>query len=332
MKNTLKNLVKESEFLSTDRQLFLPAAKRKEERLFLMFSLPECISWLAVGLMLFVAIVTLNLITVIVFIKNRNFRKRSTYLVINLAVVDMLAGAFAINSFFHAVGEKFCNLWKYSLHEKWKLYTFFAVFLLFPVASLTNITAIALERLHATFKPITHRELRTWIYRLIILIIWATASLVSIMDIVLLVFKKRSHFFYLWNSFNTICLLIICISYSSIVIKVRCGAQPRHHGAANKERKLTMTLFIVTLVSLLMWLPYVITSFLYFASDISSSLSILAISRLNLALVALYHSNSLVNPILYTVLMPGFRRAVVALFRKRPQQQNQGPVIPLRDM
>ena len=55
-----------------------------------MFSLPECITWLAVGLMLSVAMVTLNLITVIVFIKNRNLRKRRTYLVINLAVVDLI--------------------------------------------------------------------------------------------------------------------------------------------------------------------------------------------------------------------------------------------------
>ena len=297
-----------------------------------MFSLPECITWLAVGLMLSVAIVTLNLITVVVFIKNRNLRKRSTYLVINLAVVDMLAGGFAINAFFGTVGETLCNLWKYSIHDKWARYTFYAIIHLFPVASLTNITVIALERLHATFKPITHRVLRTRIYRLIILIIWATAGLVSSVDIVLLIYKERSHTAYLWNSFNSICLLIIFISYSSIVIKVRCGAHPQHHGAANKERKLTITLFIVTVVSLLMWLPYVLTGFLYFASDISSSLSILAIYRLNFALIVLYDSNSLVNPILYTVLMPGFRKAVVALFRKRPQQQNQAPVIPLRDI
>ena len=297
-----------------------------------MFSLPECITWLAVGLMSSVAIVTLNLNTVIVFIKKRNLRKRSTYLLINLALIDTLNGAVAIHFFFHAVGVTLCNFWKYTIHDNWARYTFFAIIHLFPVASLTNITAIALERLHATFKPITHRELRTWAYQLIILIIWATAGLVSSMDIVLSSFKERSHSFYLWNSFNLICLLVICISYSSIVIKVRCGAQPQHHGAVNKERKLTITLCIVTFVSLLTWLPYVISSFLYFASDISSSLSILAIYRLNLALVALYHSNSLVNPILYTVLMPGFRRATVALFRKRPQRQNQGPVTPLRDM
>ena len=167
--------------------------------------------------MLSVAIVTLNLITTIVFIKNRKLRKRSTYLMINLAVVDMLAGGFAINSFFHTVGEIYCNFWKYNLHDKWARYTFFGIFLLFPVASLTNITAIALERLHATFKPMTHRELRTWIYRLIILIIWATAGLISIVHIVLLEFKERSNFNYLWHSFNSISLfLFVFLTHPSL--------------------------------------------------------------------------------------------------------------------
>ena len=118
----------------------------------------------------------------------------------------------------------------------------------------------------------------------------------------------------------------------SIVIKVRCGAQPRHHGAASRERKLTMTLFIVTFVSLLMWLPFVIISFLYSTTDIFSSVSEMAFVRLDLVSIVFFHANSLVNPILYTARMPDFRRALVALFRRRPRLLNQARVFPLRDM
>ena len=49
-----------------------------------MISLPECVAWLTVGLIVTVAIVTLNLITIIVFVNNGNFWRRSTYMVINL--------------------------------------------------------------------------------------------------------------------------------------------------------------------------------------------------------------------------------------------------------
>ena len=55
----------------------------------------ECIAWLTVLMTESVAIVTLNILTVIVFIKNDNLRKRSVYLVINLAVADMLVGGCA---------------------------------------------------------------------------------------------------------------------------------------------------------------------------------------------------------------------------------------------
>ena len=296
-----------------------------------MISLPECVAWLTVGLIVTVAIVTLNLITIIVFINNGNLWRRSTYMVINLTVVDMLTGGFGTYELLRSIGTLYCHLWKDSLSVE-LMYTFYAIFLLFPIASLTNMTAMSLERLHATFWPLKHRVIQKWIYGLIIAITWVTAGLLSVAIIILLQFKKRSHCSYLWHSFNSICLLIICISYSSILINVRCRAQPHHHGAASRERKLTLTLFIVTFVSLLMWLPYVMSSFLYYATDIFSSLSTIGIRRLNFALLVLCYANSLVNPILYTARMPDFRRALDALFRRRPQQLNEAPVFPLRDL
>ena len=57
-----------------------------------MLSISECIPWMTVVLAESFAIVTLNLCTIIVFIRNRNLRKRSMYLVINLAVVDLVCG------------------------------------------------------------------------------------------------------------------------------------------------------------------------------------------------------------------------------------------------
>ena len=295
-----------------------------------MFSLAECVPWLAVGFMLSLAIIILNLISTIVFIKNRNLRKRSTYLMINLTIVDMLAGVIATDSFASVVGSHGCNLLEDVLPDE--LVYVKILHVLLPVSSITNITAISLERLFATCLPLRHRVVQKWIYGLIVAITWVTAALVSIGFAVLEKFKERRYSFYLWNSFNSLCLLIICISYASIIIKVRFGAQPHHHGAASRERKLTMTLLIVTLVSFLMWFPFVIGSFLNFETDVFSSLSGIALFRINLVCTVLFYANSLVNSILYTTRMPDFRRALVAFFRRRPQRLNQAAVIPLRDM
>ena len=159
--------------------------------------------------------------------------------------------------------------------------------------------------------------------------------MVAIVSELLPQFEETHYYgFYLPTIFSSICLLIICASYTSIVIKVLCGAQPQHHVAASRERKLTMTLLTVTVVSLLLYLPHVILLYVMYISKykIWLSLSLSVRFHLDSAFLVLLFANSLVNPILYTIRMPEYRSALLALFRKRPQQQRQVAVFPLRDM
>ena len=296
-----------------------------------MFSFPECVTWLAVGLTECAAIVTLNIITIIVFIKFRHLRRRSTYLVVNLAVVDTLVGGYAAYYLFYKVGVK-CNVWKYNTIDPWAGYVIVTLLRFFLFSSLTNIAAISVERLHATLRPFSHRLIKNRVYALIIAVVWVTAGLVSIALTVLLKFEGSSYHYYLSKSFQAICLLVISISYASIVIKVRCGAQPQRYGAATRERKLTMTLLIVTVVSLLLYLPSIIFFFLVYTNDVITSMSNVTATRLQDTLVILFYANPLVNPILYAIRMEEYRSAVLQLFRRRPQQQRQFAVIPLHDM
>ena len=229
-----------------------------------MSSLPWCIIWLVVLSVASAAIVTLNIVTIAVFLKNRNLRKRSTYLLINLAVADMLVGVISVLTHFYLLGVS-CHLWKSISSEKWVIILFFSLDFLFPASSLTSITVVSLERLHATFWPFRHRAIKRWAYGLIIAFIWIMAVILSnTLAAVNLFGEERKRYFYIWSSFNGFCLLVISVSYVSILLKVRCGAQLQHHGAVSREGKLTKTLFIVTLVSLMMWLPFVISTFLFF--------------------------------------------------------------------
>ena len=293
-----------------------------------MSSLPECIPWITVGLAESVAIVTLNLCSIIVFMRNRNLRKRSTYLVINLAVIDMLVGGAVVFNLFYWPGL-FCNLWK--LHSfEYGTFIVIQVVLSLPYGSLINITVIALERVHATFFPFRHRVLKKWVYGLIIVVVWVTSGLPSVSFTLLYLFEDIQYAFYSELTFISICLFIVCVCYTSIVIKFRCGAQPQHHGAASRERKLTMTLLILTLVSLLLYLPSVVYLFVYFSYKLEKYWSVLV--YLDYTFLFLFYANSLVNPILYAVRMPEYRSAFLALFRRRAQQQRQVGVLPLRNM
>ena len=268
-----------------------------------MLALSECIPWMTVALAESVAIVTLNLCTIIVFMRNRNLRKRSTYLVINLAVIDMFVGGTVVHELFYIPGV-LCNLYKWYSVE-YEAYIFIRVlWVLFPIASLTNITIISLERMHATFRPMRHRVLKKWVYRSMIAVVWGISGLLAIAFQGLERFKKIYYYsIFVHLTFSSTFPLIICVCYTSIVIKVRCRVQPQHHGAASRERKLTMTLLIVTVVSLLLYLPHIIWLFSLYISkfEIFRSLSYSVYFHLDTALLFLLYANSLVNPLLYAV-------------------------------
>ena len=297
-----------------------------------MASSPECITWMVVGLTESVTIIALNSLTVIAFFRDRSLRKRSTYLVISLAVADMFTGGTSPLDLFYNVGET-CNFWRHK-REHW--YRIPQVFLFwFLVCSFINMTVISLERLNATFWPFRHRTIKKSVYWVVIIAIWLTALLFSCTCTLIIGYyypHKPGYYYYAWGSFISICLVVICVSYVSIFVKLRFGNQPRHHGAANRERKLTITLFTVTFLSLLLWLPYVITTFLFFATNILSSLSEITLFRLELGSVILVYANCFLNPILYVMRMPGFRRALKMLCRQRPQPHREVEIIPLREI
>ncbi|XP_068727801.1 melanocyte-stimulating hormone receptor-like isoform X1 [Montipora capricornis] len=303
-----------------------------------MLLLSECIPWMTIGLAESVAIATLNLCTIIVFMKNRNLRKRGTYLLINLAIIDMLAGGITVHRVFYKVGAE-CNVWKSHLTTGQDFDVVAVLRPLFPISSLTNITIIALERMHATFRPFKHSVLKKSVYGVIIAVVWVKNVLVATAIALLRYFGVFAANFYLLrlrNSFVGLCLLIIFVAYLSIVVKVRCGAQPQHHGAASRERKLTMTLLIVTVVSLLLYLPFVIIHILIFLRTFKRlrSLSSSGVFHLNNAMFVLYYANHLVNPILYAIRMPEFRTTFLSLinFPKLPQRQRRVADLPLRDV
>ena len=141
-----------------------------------MASSPECITWMVVGLTESVTIIALNSLTVIAFGRDRNLRKRSTYLMISLAVADMLSGGTSTLALFYTVGA-LCNFWRYNIKHWYQIPGVLVT--LFLVCSLTNMAVISLERLNATFWPLRHRTIKKSVYWVIIIAIWLITLLFS---------------------------------------------------------------------------------------------------------------------------------------------------------
>ena len=285
-----------------------------------MFSSSECIIWFAAFLAVAVAIVTVNLLSIILFIKNSNLRTRGIYLVINLTVADILVGGLSTINLLLINTHNGCKTGIVRLPWEGHMITWF-IFYWFPLTSLTSITVISLERMHATFRPFRHRVIKKWVYGVTISVVWVLAGMISTAILVLkLFYKEWSHRQFLWQSYCLLCLSIICACYASIIVKICCGARPQHHGAARRQRKLTVTLLIMTIVSVLLWLPYAIGTFVYYTNDSIRSLSYTKRMRLNFSLLILFYTNSFVNPIVYTIRMPKFRKALLLLFTRRQRQ------------
>ena len=138
----------------------------------------QCIAWFVVLATECLATVILNIITIIVFVKQRQLQRRSTYLIIHLAFVDFLVGAVSGPLTLAERMASFCNLWKNPFREdvtyiiKSPYLIQDAVTLFLYYISILNLAVISLERLHATLCPLKHRLLGNLIYVLVICSMW----------------------------------------------------------------------------------------------------------------------------------------------------------------
>ena len=280
----------------------------------MIVSSSDCIIWFTVFTAEFVAIVTVNLLSIILFIKIRSLRTRSMYLVISLTVADMLVGGLSGSVSQLDLLRKchFVNV--YLVHLK-VIIVLRSFFLFFPFVSLTNIAVISVERFHATFRPFRHRLIKRWVYVVAIVVVWVFPVITLVIrDIEWFLIR---HHLYLWESHCCLCLIVIFVSYTSILFKFRFGAHPqRHCAAALRQRKLTVTLFITTLVSLLLWLPYGIYLFVVWLSGICNyRIAYPKGVTWGYLMRFLFYANSLGNPILYAIRMPDFKKALLSFFR-----------------
>ena len=128
-----------------------------------------------------ISVVILNLLIVIVFGKHRQLQRRGTYLLIrNLAIVDLLAGGISDPLQVERINWEDCYIWELdetAFRFDWKFYLKFAFSNFFHFASIVNLVAISLERMHATLCPSRHLFLKKWVYLIIIIIIWVTAAI-----------------------------------------------------------------------------------------------------------------------------------------------------------
>lgn len=245
-----------------------------------------------------------NLLAVIVFALNRKLRKNSFLLVINMAFADLLLGAVSLPLFIYQLGGNFelwQGEWSSSLEMLYRI-----VDTVCAQSSIITAAFIAVERFYSIGWPLKHRSIATRrAYYALIALVWIFAVVISSAIIHTLKNQPIHVSIYIWMAYACSLMLIISGCYIGIWRKYKQGGnllQAQNRRLARNNKRSTKTLLVITLVVLMSWLPLVITNTICVYVPVSHDV-LLFVNLLNF-------SNSFANPVIYSLRIPEFRKAL----------------------
>ena len=182
----------------------------------------------------------------------------------------------------------------------------------FSNASVFFLVLISLERAFALIWPLRHRVTGIKAYIYSVVIVWVAGVSQGTMSLLAL-YDLLDWRYYLVASclITAFSLATICVSYLAIRTRLnrRVPAIDRAHNRQSVEQnnKLSKTLFIVIAASLVFWIPSVVV---YCVHSLSKEM----FSDVLMYIFTMLHlTNSLVNPIIYSLRMPMFRETLKRL-------------------
>ena len=270
----------------------------------LPFWLFKDVHWMVVYICEAFLILTGNSLTIYIFFRTRKRLKRTSYLLINLAVADAFVGmvlTIFISADVAIMLEKDVSL---TFGE-----TVVALDISATVGSLSSLVLISLERMVAILWPLRHRLIKTRYFYVSIGFVWflSAANVLSNLRLYNDITYDDSYSVFTSVTFVT-SLVVITVSYLAIWISMRRNPIASHNRRSmTQSSKLAKTLFIVTAFSIMTSLPYgIIITLKEFSEDFFSF-------RVQI-IMTLQYANSLVNPVIYCFRMPEFKASLKKLF------------------
>lgn len=287
----------------------------------MLMPLPEVVAWCIAYAIVDTFILIGNALTLAVFYTNKRLlRMRANYFLVNLAIADLLVGIIAVPMFTYYLG-----LSSQYGGEVWDRYPYKIAKVLdifIGSASIFTLTIIAIERAFSVCYPHIHRGIGIKAYYYMMASVWLVSLLMAVLRFLylnhLLDFKV---FFYFLIVAFVASMILICISYPVIGIrmKFRFANVDRHRKTNDHDRRLALMLFIVTTVFVFTWLPFHILNFLLFFCVSCRVLS----NQVVYVIKILHYCNSCINPVIYSYLVPEFKRTAFKIFSRKNSPRRQ---------
>ena len=249
-----------------------------------------------------------NTFTVFVFWIHRKKLTRTSFLVINLAVADLFAGLTEIIEVaggWTLAGQIDSNKTIQEVNES--VPPSFQV--LSSSASVFFLVLISLERAFALIWPLRHRVTSTKVYIYSVVIVWLAGIAMGLSSFIAFLGIYNLTYFAVGAAVIIgFSLITICVSYLSIRKRIsnRAPAFDKAHSRISVEQntKLSKTLFLVIGASVALWVP----SLTWY--NISVWFPRLFPHFVIHIFTMLHITNSLVNPIIYSLRIPVFKKTI----------------------
>ena len=161
------------------------------------------------------------IITIVVFWTQISHLKRNCFLLINLAVADLLLGMTEpivlgtekIPTFKSPRLKKVPTKWEGRIVNPSIVFQ-----LLGSSTSVIFLALISMERAHAVLRPLRHRVLSTRVYICAIVTVWTAGICIAGLSLLAIYHKDVDKVYNLVaiHSFLFVCVLLICVSYLTV--------------------------------------------------------------------------------------------------------------------
>ena len=269
----------------------------------------EIVAWSVTNGVVAFAVILGNSLTLAAFCKNpRLLHMRTNYFLLSLCVADMMVGSVSIPL---TIYEQFAYFTAAIQPPSFVHPLSLSVDIFSGFASTFALALIALERVYCVYRPHQHRATPQYVYYALIACVWILSGLLAALRL-LQVFKvlEMNVFFFTMFSLLIGSILIIVLGYLCVWCKVRRrNLYHFHHRLTTQERKIAVTLIIITATFMVTWLPFHVINIIgYFSAKTISAAPFTVIQLIKI----LHFSNSSANPIIYTFRIRDFRRTLAS--------------------
>ena len=250
-----------------------------------------------------------NLMVVTAFFINDKLRTVTNYFVLGLAIADILVGAISV------------PLWMYMLkpyafprgnENVQRLQTFYTTMDIFSgISSILHFMAISMERYFCVGWAVKHRNTPKYVYYIALFMVWLISALAACV-IVIPSIDPKDQVLVASVVFFLLPLTIIVVAYAAIwkIATTRMNNNPSKRSLKREIRTATTIAFVIGFF-FVAWTPFFVTQIIvFYCTKCPFNWSAFIFCKF------LHYSNSSINPIVYGVRIPEFRKTFKFIIKR----------------